>query len=414
MSDNFWIGSIPAMLGNLTKMRELQLGGNMLVGAIPKELSKMISLQTALNLSFNNLSGSIPGELQHLSLLENVYLQENGLSGEIPSSFDSWTSLVVFNISYNELQGTLPNTPTFHRMDVSNFLGNKGLCGSPLPIPCALPRNTSYANGTTNGGGRASLSNQSSTKLVIVIACVLAGVFLMVLLLFRISWPMYASRRRTQQQQQQQQLLMENDIGFFSGEMDHIFFYPKHGFTFQSILDATDNFSDCSMIGSGASGKVYRAKLPCGKTFAIKRLSAEGSTSLESSFLTELKTLGTISHGNIVKLYGYCYHQDANLLLYEYMPRGSLGEHLHVSDVCDLDWQKRYDIALGAAQGLAYLHHDCKPQIIHRDIKSNNILLDDNFKAHVGDFGLAKLIDIPHSKSMSAVVGSYGYIAPGT
>ena len=94
------------------------------------------------------------------------------------------------------------------------------------------------------------------------------------------------------------------------------------------------------------------------------------------------------------------------------MERGSLGELLH-GNASNLEWPIRFMIALGAAEGLAYLHHDCKPKIIHRDIKSNNILLDENFEAHVGDFGLAKVIDMPQSKSMSAVAGSYGYIAPG-
>ena len=94
------------------------------------------------------------------------------------------------------------------------------------------------------------------------------------------------------------------------------------------------------------------------------------------------------------------------------MPKGSLGELLH-SNSCQLDWRMRYQIAIGASEGLAYLHHDCKPRIIHRDIKSNNILLDEKFEAHVGDFGLAKLIDVSQSKSMSVVAGSYGYIAPG-
>lgn len=99
------------------------------------------------------------------------------------------------------------------------------------------------------------------------------------------------------------------------------------------------------------------------------------------------------------------------MLLYEYLENGSLGEVLHGAS-CSLDWSTRFMIALGAAEGLAYLHHDCKPRIIHRDIKSNNILLDENFEAHVGDFGLAKVIDMPQSKSMSAIAGSYGYIAP--
>lgn len=150
-----------------------------------------------------------------------------------------------------------------------------------------------------------------------------------------------------------------------------------------------------------------------GQTIAVKKLvsNREGSN-IENSFQAEISTLGKIRHRNIVKLYGYCYYQGFNLLLYEYMAKGSLGELLHNGSSCGLDWPARFTVALGAAQGLAYLHHDCKPRIIHRDIKSNNILLDENFEAHVGDFGLAKVIDMPQSKSMSAVAGSYGYIAP--
>lgn len=152
--------------------------------------------------------------------------------------------------------------------------------------------------------------------------------------------------------------------------------------------------------------------MPCGRIIAVKRLASnrEGSN-IDNSFRAEIQTLGNIRHRNIVKLYGFCYHQGSNLLLYEYLAKGSLGELLHGSP-SSLDWRTRFKIALGAAHGLAYLHHDCKPRIFHRDIKSNNILLDEKFDARVGDFGLAKVIDMPHSKSMSAVAGSYGYIAP--
>lgn len=199
----------------------------------------------------------------------------------------------------------------------------------------------------------------------------------------------------------------------FSSPPSDIYFSPKEGFTFQDLVAATDNFNDRFVIGRGACGTVYRAVLPCGRTIAVKKLASnrEGSN-IDNSFRAEISTLGKIRHRNIVKLYGFCYHLGSNLLLYEYMANGSLGELLHGSS-CNLDWWTRFKIALGAAQGLAYLHHDCKPRIFHRDIKSNNILLDDKYEAHVGDFGLAKVIDMPQSKSMSAVAGSYGYIAPG-
>jgi serine/threonine protein kinase len=188
----------------------------------------------------------------------------------------------------------------------------------------------------------------------------------------------------------------------------------KDAYTFQELVSATNNFDDSCVIGRGACGTVYKAVLKPGQIIAVKKLASnrEGSNT-DNSFRAEIMTLGKIRHRNIVKLYGFIYHQGANLLLYEYMSRGSLGELLHGPNSSSLDWETRFMIALGAAEGLSYLHHDCKPRIIHRDIKSNNILLDENFEAHVGDFGLAKVIDMPYSKSMSAIAGSYGYIAPG-
>lgn len=208
---------------------------------------------------------------------------------------------------------------------------------------------------------------------------------------------------------------LEDDTERSSPNSSDIYFPPKDGFKFQEILEATRNFHNSYVIGRGAVGTVYKAVMQSGQTIAVKKFASnrEGNN-IENSFQAEILTLGKIRHRNIVKLFGYCYYQDSNLLLYEYMSRGSLGELLHNGSSCELNWPTRFTIALGAAQGLAYLHHDCKPRIIHRDIKSNNILLDENAEAHVGDFGLAKVIDMPQSKSMSAVAGSYGYIAPGT
>ncbi|KAJ0606226.1 putative protein kinase RLK-Pelle-LRR-XI-1 family [Helianthus annuus] len=187
------------------------------------------------------------------------------------------------------------------------------------------------------------------------------------------------------------QTTVEDDTDGSSPVSSDIYFPPKDAFKFQELVDATRNFHDSYVIGRGAAGTVYKAVMQSGQTIAVKKFASnrEGNT-IENSFQAEILTLGKIRHRNIVKLYGYCYYQDSNLLLYEYMARGSLGELLHNGSSCSLNWPTRFTIALGAAQGLMYLHHDCKPRIIHRDIKSNNILLDENDEAHVGDFGLLK------------------------
>lgn len=153
--------------------------------------------------------------------------------------------------------------------------------------------------------------------------------------------------------------------------------------------------------------------MPNGNDIAIKRLTGRGNSCHDHGFMAEIQTLGKIRHRNIVRLLGYLSNKDTNLLLYEYMSHGSLGEMLHGSKGAHLQWESRYRIAVEAAKGLCYLHHDCSPSIIHRDVKSNNILLDSDNEAHVADFGLAKFFhDAGASECMSSIAGSYGYIAP--
>jgi hypothetical protein len=177
--------------------------------------------------------------------------------------------------------------------------------------------------------------------------------------------------------------------------------------------DVLECLKEENIIGKGGAGIVYRGSMPDGVDVAIKRLVGPGSGKTDHGFSAEIQTLGRIRHRNIVRLLGYVSNKDTNLLLYEYMPNGSLGELLHGAKGGHLQWETRYKIAVEAARGLCYLHHDCSPLIIHRDVKSNNILLDSDFEAHVADFGLAKFLqDSGASECMSSIAGSYGYIAP--
>ncbi|KAH0899193.1 hypothetical protein HID58_048761 [Brassica napus] len=162
------------------------------------------------------------------------------------------------------------------------------------------------------------------------------------------------------------------------------------------------------------AGIVYKGAMPNGDQVAVKRLAAMSrGSSHDHGFNAEIQTLGRIRHRHIVRLLGFCSNHETNLLVYEYMPNGSLGEVLHGKKGGHLHWDTRYKIALEASKGLCYLHHDCSPLIVHRDVKSNNILLDSNFEAHVADFGLAKFLqDSGTCECMSAIAGSYGYIAP--
>ncbi|KAK9289016.1 hypothetical protein L1049_017487 [Liquidambar formosana] len=179
------------------------------------------------------------------------------------------------------------------------------------------------------------------------------------------------------------------------------------------ILSATDNFSKTYIIGDGGFGTVYRALLPEGRTIAVKRLNG-GHLHGDREFLAEMETIGKVKHENLVPLLGYCVFGEERFLIYEYMENGSLDVWLRnrADAVEALDWPTRFKICLGSARGLAFLHHGFVPHIIHRDIKSSNILLDGRFEPRVSDFGLARIISAYESHVSTILAGTFGYIPP--
>jgi len=181
------------------------------------------------------------------------------------------------------------------------------------------------------------------------------------------------------------------------------------------IIEATENFDDKYIIGTGGHGTVYKATLRSGDVYAIKKLVISAHKGSYKSMVRELKTLGKIKHRNLIKLKEFWFRRDNGFILYDFMEKGSLHDVLHVIQPAPtLDWCVRYDIALGTAHGLAYLHDDCRPAIIHRDIKPCNILLDKDMVPHISDFGIAKLMDQPSTASQTTgIVGTIGYMAPG-
>ncbi|GLT56467.1 hypothetical protein SLA2020_295050 [Shorea laevis] len=183
---------------------------------------------------------------------------------------------------------------------------------------------------------------------------------------------------------------------------------------YEDIIEATEDFDIKYCIGTGGYGSVYRAQLPNGKVVALKKLHRREAEepAFDKSFKTEVKVLAEIKHRNIVKLYGFCLHRRCMFLIYEYMSRGSLFCVLRTDDeVVELDWLKRVNIIKCMSHALSYLHHDCTPPILHRDISSNNILLNSKLEAFVADFGNARLLD-PNSSNCTVLAGTRGYIAP--
>ncbi|CAD5316833.1 unnamed protein product [Arabidopsis thaliana] len=182
-------------------------------------------------------------------------------------------------------------------------------------------------------------------------------------------------------------------------------------FTYEELTDITEGFSKHNILGEGGFGCVYKGKLNDGKLVAVKQLKV-GSGQGDREFKAEVEIISRVHHRHLVSLVGYCIADSERLLIYEYVPNQTLEHHLHGKGRPVLEWARRVRIAIGSAKGLAYLHEDCHPKIIHRDIKSANILLDDEFEAQVADFGLAKLNDSTQTHVSTRVMGTFGYLAP--
>uniref|UniRef100_A0A453CQJ0 non-specific serine/threonine protein kinase n=1 Tax=Aegilops tauschii subsp. strangulata TaxID=200361 RepID=A0A453CQJ0_AEGTS len=181
--------------------------------------------------------------------------------------------------------------------------------------------------------------------------------------------------------------------------------------SYGELRSATDNFSPDNLLGQGGYGSVYKGKLTDGRFVAVKQLS-EKSHQGKREFATEIETISRVQHRNLVKLYGCCLEGNKPLLVYEYLENGSLDHALFGKGKSSLDWPTRFEICLGVARGLSYLHEESSIRVVHRDIKASNILLDANLNPKISDFGLAKLYDDQKTHVSTKVAGTFGYLAP--
>ncbi|KAL8137638.1 hypothetical protein V2J09_003639 [Rumex salicifolius] len=397
--DSGIFGKLPDFDG-CRSIYKIELAGNLLNGSIPWKIGHCEKL-VSLDLSHNSLTGIIPWELSTLPAITDVDLSHNLLTGTIPANFDNCTTLEMFDVSYNLLRGPVPSSTggTIANLQPSSFVGNAGLCGDLIERPCTagmvVEEEKHIADGTT------------SAILWITAAAFGVGLFV---LLAGIRWFQGSGDEK-------------KPTSGSPGQWKMIAF-QRLSFTAEEVVECMGISEE--IIGMGSTGTVYKAEMRSGETIAVKKLWGKNHKVARSTrggggrdgVLAEVEVLGSVRHRNIVRLLGCCTNGDTTLLLYEYMPNGSLddllhGAHNHNSNkvhVAGGDWVTRFNIALGVAQGICYLHHDCHPIIVHRDLKPRNILLDPNMDARVADFGLAKLIHT--HESMSVIAGSYGYIAP--
>lgn len=210
-----------------------------------------------------------------------------------------------------------------------------------------------------------------------------------------------------------------NFINSFGSQRGQNYHSPDSGiiagskifFSYEELMEMTNGFARENVIGEGGFGCVYKGWMPDGRPVAVKQLKA-GSGQGEREFRAEVEIISRVHHRHLVSLVGYCIAENQRLLIYEFVANKTLEHHLHSKQLPVLEWAQRVKIAVGAAKGLAYLHEDCHPKIIHRDIKSANILLEDDFEAQVADFGLARLNDTTQTHVSTRVMGTFGYLAP--
>ncbi|KAL7260048.1 hypothetical protein ACSBR1_005831 [Camellia fascicularis] len=390
-SNNRFTGTIPQGLTALPHLTTLLLDGNQLSGHLPSDIISWNWLNT-LHLSRNQLSGPIPAKIGSLPSLTNLDLSRNEFSGHIPPQI-GLLKLTSLNLSSNLLTGIIPVEFENKAYD-NSFLNNSGLCATN---PSLLGINV-CSSGPQN-------SSKISPQFLTVIVSTAAALFALAMFFMFLLVKTYRKR----------------ECG-----LDSKWEFTQFQLLNFSESDILSSLTESNMIGSGGSGKVYRVVLNhWGKVVAVKKTRniRKLDEKVEKEFLAEVQILGTIRHSNIVKLLCCISSETTKLLVYEYMENSSLDWWLHgkkrqlsvLGPVhhAILDWPKRLQIAVGTARGLCYMHHECSPAVIHRDVKSSNILLDSSFNAKVADFGLAKMV-VKHGETntMSVVAGSVGYLAP--
>ncbi|XP_027350646.1 probable LRR receptor-like serine/threonine-protein kinase At1g67720 isoform X2 [Abrus precatorius] len=351
-------------------------------------------------LSNKNLTGHIPLDITKLVGLVELWLDGNMLTGPLPD-FTGCMDLKIIHLENNQLTGVLPtslvNLPSLRELYVQNNL----LSGT-------IPSDLFSKDLVLNYSGNINLHRGSKIKghmYVIIGSVVGASVLLLATVIS--CWFMRKGKKRYFEQDRIDSLPTQRLASWKSDDPAE----AAHCFSFSEIENATNKFE--KKIGSGGFGVVYYGKLKDGKEIAVKILTSN-SYQGKREFSNEVTLLSRIHHRNLVQLLGYCRDEENSMLVYEFMHNGTLKEHLYGPLVHgrSINWIKRLEIAEDAAKGIEYLHTGCVPVVIHRDLKSSNILLDKHMRAKVSDFGLSKLAVDGVSHVSSTVRGTVGYLDP--
>ncbi|KAM0849297.1 hypothetical protein ACQ4PT_053810 [Festuca glaucescens] len=424
-SDNYFVGPIPSEVGGLTNLAYLYVSRNNLSGPLPNELSNCQSLielrldhnsfnssipssirkmqgLMLLNLTKNTLSGVIPQELGLMGGIEELHLGRNNLSGHIPESLENMESLYRLDLSFNHLDGKVPSHGVFSNASGFSFGGNSGICGgiSELHLPPCPAESM----------GHCSRKHHFITT---VVTPIVAGIILCMSLMLLF----FTMRKRSKARS-----TTNGDFQFMGDR------YPR--VSYGELVQGTSGFATGNLIGKGRYGSVYKCGLVLKDimaTVAVKVSDLQQSSS-SKTFLAECEALSKIRHRNLISFITCCSSSDLNqndfkAIVFEFMTNGSLDRWLNLDvrasqQLQSLTLAQRLNIAVDIADALDYLHNNCEPPIVHCDLKPSNILLDEDLVAHVGDFGLAKILPEPgmeqpmNSKSSVGIRGTIGYVAP--
>ncbi|VFQ86342.1 unnamed protein product [Cuscuta campestris] len=387
-------GSFPLGLQNCSALTGLDLSNNQINGPIPSNISKILGFVTTLDLSSNNLSGGIPKNLANCTFLNVINLENNQLTGPIPPELGLLSRIKTFRVANNRLNGPVPN---FGKLTTEvSYANNSGLCGAP-----SLPR-CEGASKKENPG--------------LIVGAAAGGVtFGIIVLASAICFYLHRTSRKKEEDPDGNRWAMS--IRGAKTIKLSMFEKSVSKMRLSDLMQATENFNKSNIIGSGRTGTLYKAVLADGTPLMIKRL--QNTQHSEKEFASEMATLGTVKNCNLVPLLGFCMAKQERLLVYKYMPNGTLHDKLHLPDNGEkprhLDWTLRLKVAVGAAKGFAWLHHSCNPRILHRNISSKCILLDEDYGPKISDFGLARLmnpIDTHLSTFVNGEFGDFGYVAP--